>query len=161
MRNLQLDKIFGANSPINPLKEEKNTQVVPSDILDDAPITPRIPSAGLSEQDTIQDIDYVRRTLQFTTERAQQLVDLALANAADGSSPRDIEVAANALNTCAGISEKLLAMHTNVRQISSKNNSDMGTGNTYVNNSQTIVLTSSDLLRQLTEDDEEDTIDVN
>lgn len=162
MSNLQLDKIFGANSPINPLKEEKNTQVVPSDILDDAPITPRIPSAGLSEQDAIQDIDYVRRTLQFTTERAQQLVDLALANAADGSSPRDIEVAANALNTCAGISEKLLAMHNSIKQLSSKSSTDMGTGNTFVNNNKTIVLTSSELLKQLSlEDDNEDTIDVN
>lgn len=159
MSNLQLDKMFGANSQINPLiKDRPSEQVVPSDILDDAPITPRRPTEGLSEQDTIQDIDYARRTLQFSVERSQQLVDLALANAADGSSPRDIEAASTALNTCATLSEKLIDMHYKCAAPNQKN--DMGTGNTFVNNSRTIVLTSSELLKQLSEENEEDVIDV-
>lgn len=156
MANPQLSKMFGAGSPINPLVVEKEkalekSQIVPSDYLDYAPVTPVVNSAGISHQDELQDVDYARRTLLFTIERSQQLVDLALSNAADGSSPRDIEVAANALNTCANLSDKLVDMHNKLS--SNKKQTDMGTGNTFVNNNKTIVLTSSELLRQLTDDD--------
>lgn len=157
--NTQLDNTF--NIKIDQEKIHSNSQVVPSDILDDAPVTPRCPSAGLSEQDEFQDIDYARRTLQFTLERSQQLVDLSLQNAADAASPRDIEVAANALNTCATLAEKLLDIYNKRAQIKQRT-PDLGSGNTFVNNNKTIVLTSSELLKQLSlEDDNEDTIDVN
>lgn len=155
MNNQHLNKLFGTNSPNNINKVYESTQIVQSDILEDAPITPRMPSEGISSQDEIQDIDYARRTLQFTIERSQQLVEMSLANAADGSSPRDIEVASNALNTCANLAEKLVDLHTKI----SSNKSDLGTGNTFVNNNKTIVLTSSELLKQLTEEDS-DAIDV-
>ena len=161
MKKEKLETVFGASkSPFmqqqsgNPFSD--SDQIVPTDILDDAPIVPRHSSA-LSEQDTINDIDYVRRTLQFTTERAQQLVDLALENAADGSAPRDIEVAANALNTCANISEKLITLYQNLKTLSEKPKQDLGTGNTFVNNNKTILVNTSDLLKELS--NEKDILD--
>lgn len=161
MKKEKLETVFGASkSPFmqqqtgNPFSD--SDQIVPTDILDDAPIVPRHSSA-LSEQDTINDIDYVRRTLQFTTERAQQLVDLALENAADGSAPRDIEVAANALNTCANISEKLITLYQNLKTLSEKPKQDLGTGNTFVNNNKTILVSTSDLLKELS--NEKDILD--
>ena len=161
MKKEKLETVFGASkSPFmqqqigNPFSD--SDQIVPTDILDDAPIVPRNSSA-LSEQDTINDIDYVRRTLQFTTERAQQLVDLALENAADGSAPRDIEVAANALNTCANISEKLITLYQNLKTLSEKPKQDLGTGNTFVNNNKTILVSTSDLLKELS--NEKDILD--
>lgn len=150
----KLDSAFGAKS--SPFMQQQvgdpfsdSDQFVPTDVLDDAPIVPKSHSNALTEQDTINDIDYVRRTLQFTTERAQQLVDLALENAADGSSPRDIEVAANALNTCANISEKLVTLYQNLKTLSEKPKQDLGTGNTFVNNNKTILVSTSDLLKEL------------
>lgn len=161
MKKEKLETVFGASkSPFmqqqtgNPFSD--SDQIVPTDILDDAPIVPRH-SSVLSEQDTINDIDYVRRTLQFTTERAQQLVDLALENAADGSAPRDIEVAANALNTCANISEKLITLYQNLKTLSEKPKQDLGTGNTFVNNNKTILVSTSDLLKELS--NEKDILD--
>ena len=161
MKKEKLETVFGA--PKSPFMQQQTSnpfsdsdQIVPTDILDDAPIVPRHSSA-LSEQDTINDIDYVRRTLQFTTERAQQLVDLALENAADGSAPRDIEVAANALNTCANISEKLITLYQNLKTLSEKPKQDLGTGNTFVNNNKTILVSTSDLLKELS--NEKDILD--
>ena len=142
--NTQLVNTF--NIKIDQEKLHNNSQVVPSDILDDAPITPRRPSEGLSEQDTIQDIDYARRTLQFSVERSQQLVDLALANAASAASPRDIEVAANALNTCAGLSEKLVNLYASIKALLEK---EKAANNTVINNNKTLVLSSSELLKVL------------
>lgn len=154
----KLDSAFGAKS--SPFMQQQvgdpfsdSDQVVPTTVLEDAPIVPRNVSRSLTEQDTIVDIDYVRRTLQFTTERAQQLVDLALENAADGSSPRDIEVAANALNTCANISEKLVTLYQNLKTLQERPKQDLGTGNTFVNNNKTILVNTSDLLKELTTKD--------
>ena len=154
----KLDSAFGAKS--SPFMQQQvddpfsdSDQVVPTTVLEDAPIVPRNVSRSLTEQDTIVDIDYVRRTLQFTTERAQQLVDLALENAADGSSPRDIEVAANALNTCASISEKLVTLYQNLKTLQERPKQDLGTGNTFVNNNKTILVNTSDLLKELTTKD--------
>ena len=79
------------------------------------------------------------------------MVDLAIANCADASNPRDIEVAANALNTCASISEKLIKLHNDVKNLTSTPQ-ELGTGNTFVN-ANSVYLTSSDLLKQLTEAD--------
>lgn len=154
MKKEKLETVFGAQK--SPFMQQQTAsefsasdQIVPTNILDDAPIVPRRESMPLSEQDTINDIDYVRRTLQFTTERAQQLVDLALENAADGSAPRDIEVAANALNTCANISEKLITLYQNLKTLTEKPKQDLGTGNTFVNNNKTILVSTSDLLKEL------------
>lgn len=154
MKKEKLEEAFGVKA--SPFMQQQigdpfsdSDQFVPTDVLDDAPIVPKARSNALTEQDTINDIDYVRRTLQFTTERAQQLVDLALENAADGSSPRDIEVAANALNTCANISEKLVTLYQNLKTLSEKPKQDLGTGNTFVNNNKTILVNTSDLLKEL------------
>lgn len=154
MKKEKLEEAFGVKT--SPFMQQQigdpfsdSDQFVPTDVLDDAPIVPKARSNALTEQDTINDIDYVRRTLQFTTERAQQLVDLALENAADGSSPRDIEVAANALNTCANISEKLVTLYQNLKTLSEKPKQDLGTGNTFVNNNKTILVSTSDLLKEL------------
>ena len=158
MKKEKLESVFGI--PKSPFMQQQiggpfadSNQVVPTTNLDDAPIVPRHPGKGLTEEDTLTDIDYVRRTLQFTTERAQQLVDLALENAADGSSPRDIEVAANALNTCASISEKLVTLYQNLKTLSEKPKQDLGTGNTFVNNNKTILVNTSDLLKELSAKD--------
>lgn len=143
MSRIGLDQAFGIDT---------FAQVVPNNDLNEAPVVPR-PAPELTPEDTSTDIDYVRRTLQFTTERAQQLVDLAIANCADASNPRDIEVAANTLNTCASISEKLIKLHNDVKNLTTKPQ-PIGSGNTFVN-ANSVFLTSSDLLKQLTETDEE------
>lgn len=150
MNTKALANVFNINEPSKPIRT--SDQIVPSDTLEDAPIVPRNLSESITPDDELSDIDYARRTLQFSIERSQQLVELALSNAADGSSPRDIEAAANALNTCAALSEKLIDVHT---KIAKKNKPDTGSGNTFVNNNnRTYVLSSSELLDELTKDTE-------
>lgn len=153
MNRPKLESAFGAMSPFSKQVKTQDDlledgQVVDNSNLDDAPIVPRKQAQQLSQQDIVTDIDYTRRTLQFTVERAQQLVDLALANAADASSPRDIEVAANALNTCANVSERLVNLYTSIKNLTEKTNSSSG-NNTVINQNKTVVLSSSDLLKQL------------
>lgn len=153
MNRPKLESAFGAMSPFSKQVKTQDDlledgQVVDNSNLDDAPIVPRKQAQQLSQQDIVTDIDYTRRTLQFTVERAQQLVDLALANAADASSPRDIEVAANALNTCANVSERLVNLYTSIKNLTEKSNSSSG-NNTVINQNKTVVLSSSDLLKQL------------
>lgn len=153
MNRPKLESAFGAMSPFSKQVKTQDDlledgQVVDNSNLDDAPIVPRKQAQQLSQQDIVTDIDYTRRTLQFTVERAQQLVDLALANAADASSPRDIEVAANALNTCANVSERLVNLYASIKNLTEKSNSSSG-NNTVINQNKTVVLSSSDLLKQL------------
>lgn len=153
MNRPKLESAFGAMSPFSKQVKTQDDlledgQVVDNSNLDDAPIVPRKQAQQLSQQDIVTDIDYTRRTLQFTVERAQQLVDLALANAADASSPRDIEVAANALNTCANVSERLVNLYASIKNLTEKSNSGSG-NNTVINQNKTVVLSSSDLLKQL------------
>lgn len=163
MKKDKLDSALGLNTSSPFMKQitphtntySEDEQVVPTDDVDEAAIVPRKSAIPLSEQDVITDIDYVRRTLQFSTERAQQLVDLAIRNAADASNPRDIEVASGALNTCADISEKLLTLYETAKKIQQASQNP-GTGNTFINNNnKTIVLSSSELLKQLTDNEEE------
>lgn len=154
MNRPKLESAFGAMSPFSKQVQTQDDlledgQVVDNSNLDDAPIVPRKQAQQLSQQDIVTDIDYTRRTLQFTVERAQQLVDLALANAADASSPRDIEVAANALNTCANVSERLINLYSSIKNLTEKSNTGTGSGNTVINQNKTVVLSSSDLLKQL------------
>lgn len=166
MNKPTLDSTLGLNStspflkqitPVSRSDSWEDEQVVPNDNLEQAPIVPRKKSVPLTQEDTVTDIDYVRRTLQFSTERAQQLVDLALQNASDAANPRDIEVASTALNTCADISEKLLTMYKTINELKNTPKPDMGTGNTYINNNnKTVVLSSAELLRQLSDDTEQD-----
>lgn len=160
MMNPKISKMFDAAIPV--LKQENNgSQIVPDDYLEEAPIVPKMSSKSPNETDACIDIDYTRRTLQFGIERSQQLVDIALHAAAEASSPRDIEVAAGALNTCANVAEKLIDLQIKYKQLLEKNKIESGTGNTFVNNNnKTIVLTSSELLKQMIENEAED-IDVN
>ena len=114
--------------------------------LEDAPVVPSKNAVPLTKQDTVTDIDYARRVLQFNIEKAQQLVDLAIDNAASAASPRDIEVAANALNTCAGLSEKLVNLYASIKALLEK---EKAANNTVINNNKTLVLSSSELLKAL------------
>lgn len=166
MKKDKLNSALGLNTSSPFMKQitphtqtySEDEQVVPTDDVDEAAIVPRKSAAPLSEQDIITDIDYVRRTLQFSTERAQQLVDLAIRNAGDASNPRDIEVASGALNTCANISEKLLSLYKTTKEIQ-RASVQAGSGNTFINNNnKTIVLSSSELLKQLTDNEEEDDV---
>lgn len=101
-------------------------------------------------QDFVDDINYAFRTQSDLINKSQQLVQLALQNAADEGSARDIEVAANALNTATDNIQKLLSMYEKMQKLTGKQNEPVQqSGTTYVQNQVIYQGTTSKFIKDL------------
>ena len=156
MNKQQLNKLFNSGATNNSNISQNVLDEFEPDFDDNLPapaVVPGVPSAGLNETDLMVDIDFTRRVLTSLAMKSQQLADVALENASDSEHPRNIEVAATAISTAAAVAEKLIDLNKKYKELSSKS-IDTGTGNTFINNNQTINISSADLLRQLEEDED-------
>src|SRR5574344_945775 len=125
MSNPNLNKLFSTSStsasmPVN------NTTMTVDDIddndldLPNAPVCIASEAPMVNKQDLTNDIDYSRRSIHSMIEKSQQLLEIALENASNGSSPRDIEVATGVINSCADAAERLLNIHERLQKLSGK-----------------------------------------
>ena len=78
-------------------------------------------------------------------------LQIALENASNGGTARDIEVASNAITNAAKVVEGLMSLHEKRTKLSGGQQPEMGSGNTFVQNQIVYQGTTSDALKALKE----------
>lgn len=168
----QLNAIFGTSPQVDDEDDDnEDVQDLSSTIIDEddlalsmadadddylpAPVILSTEATPLQTKDVDSDIDYSRRTIQSLVNRSQQLVEIALENAAEGDS-RSVEVAAKSIDTALSAAERLVELHEKLNKLKNGPGKEQGSGNTYIQ-AQTINMTTDELLKKL---EEKDTIDV-
>lgn len=126
------------------------------DLLPAARIIRDTEAAPITQQNLNSDVKYALDTQNDLINQAQRLIQIALENASNGGTARDIEVASNAITNAAKVVEGLMTLHEKRTKLSS-NTQDMGSGNTFVQNQIVYQGTTSDALKAL----RNGTIDVN
>ena len=118
------------------------------DLLPDAPIIRNPESIPITEQSIVADVNYARDTQNDLINQSQKLIQIALENASNGGSARDIEVASNAILNASKVIEGLLTLHEKRTKLSSEE-SNFCSGNTFVQNQIVYQGTTSDAMRAI------------
>jgi len=90
------------------------------------------------------DYDYSRDVLYTSSERLQDILDIAIELAQESSHPRAIEVATNAASSLADIASKMMEHHLKTERLNNPNKEK-----STVNNNLNVKLNTSDLLELL------------
>lgn len=110
----------------------------------------------VTQQNVTSDVKYALDTQNDLINQSQRLIQIALENASNGGTARDIEVASNAITNAAKVIEGLMILHEKRAKIDTPTQ-DMGSGNTFVQNQIVYQGTTTDALKAL----RSGTIDVN
>ena len=155
----KLMNVFGINEELeNTSEEEKKTYEVeiPEEEIDDnydgpsAPVIRNTNASPLTGRDLDIDIDYTIRTQNDLINQSQRAVQIALDNAQNGGTARDIEVLGETINTATNTVEKLIDLHTKIQKLkSTQGDTIQQSGNTYVQNQVVFQGTTADALRTL------------
>lgn len=146
----KLMNIFGIN-------EEKNEIIVPNENDEDiddydgpsAPVMRNTEASPVTSRDLDIDIDYTLRTQNDLINQSQRAVQIALENAENGGTARDIEVLSETINTATNTVEKLLDLHTKIQKLKTIQEEPSQSGNTYVQNQVVFQGTTAEALRRL------------
>ena len=136
-------------------EEDSYTGTLDLDIPDDDGLLPKAPvmrnaqAKPLPPESVDADVDFAIRTQSYIINKGQQLIELALTNAAEDGSARSIEAAAKAIETLGGSVEKLLGVYEKLKNIKGGDSNPMGSGNTFVQNQVVYQGTTSDIIKQL------------
>lgn len=125
---------------------------LPEDDDDDLLPAPRVvkdkQAAPITQQNVTSDVKYALDTQSDLINQAQRLIQIALENASNGGTARDIEVASNAITNAAKVVEGLMVLHEKRAKIDAPT-PEMGSGNTFVQNQIVYQGTTSDALKAL------------
>ena len=120
------------------------------DLLPAAPVIRDTEAAPITQQNVISDVKYALDTQNDLINQAQRLIQIALENASNGGTARDIEVASNSILNAAKVVEGLMALHEKRAKIDAPQ-PEMGSGNTFVQNQIVYQGTTTDALKALRE----------
>ena len=155
--------VFGLNEELSD-KDDDNSTIendetnyelsLPDEEIDDydgpsAPVMRNTEATPVTSKDLDIDVDYALRTQNDLINQSQRAVQIALENAQNGGTARDIEVLSETINTATNSVEKLLDLHTKLQKLKSMQGETMPTGNTYVQNQVVFQGTTADALRSL------------
>lgn len=126
------------------------------DLLPAARVTRDNNALPVTQQNVTSDVRYALDTQNDLINQSQRLIQIALENASNGGTARDIEVASNAITNAAKVIEGLMILHEKRAKIDSPTQ-DIGSGNTFVQNQIVYQGTTTDALKAL----RSGTIDVN
>lgn len=118
------------------------------DLLPAAPVIRNPDAKPITEQSVNADMNYARDTQNDLINQSQRLIQIALENASNGGTARDIEVASNAILNAAKVVEGLLSIHEKRTKLSSEQ-PNVGSGNTFVQNQIVYQGTTSDAMKAL------------
>lgn len=118
------------------------------DLLPAAPVIRNPDAKPITEQSVNADMNYARDTQNDLINQSQRLIQIALENASNGGTARDIEVASNAILNAAKVVEGLLNIHEKRTKLSSEQ-PNVGSGNTFVQNQIVYQGTTSDAMKAL------------
>ena len=159
LNQTKLMNVFGLNEELNDTtdnKEEQPYELMPSpeEDIDDydgptAPVLRNTEATPVTSKDLDVDADYALRTQNDLVNQSQRAVQIALENAQNGGTARDIEVLSETINTATNTVEKLLDLHTKLQKLKSLQGEPISTGNTYVQNQVVFQGTTADALRSL------------
>ena len=93
-------------------------------------------------------MNYARDTQNDLINQSQRLIQIALENASNGGTARDIEVASNAILNAAKVVEGLLNIQEKRTKLSSAQ-PNVGSGNTFVQNQIVYQGTTADAMKAL------------
>lgn len=128
------------------------TLQIPDDDEDDLLPSPRVikdaQAAPITQQNVTSDVKYALDTQSDLINQAQRLIQIALENASNGGTARDIEVASNAIFNASKVVEGLMALHEKRAKIDTPT-LEMGSGNTFVQNQIVYQGTTADALKAL------------
>ena len=102
----------------------------------------------VTQQNVTSDVRYALDTQNDLINQSQRLIQIALENASNGGTARDIEVASNAITNAAKVIEGLMILHEKRAKIDTPTQ-DMGSGNTFVQNQIVYQGTTTDALKAL------------
>ena len=119
------------------------------DLLPAAPIIRDTEAAPITQQNLNSDVKYALDTQNDLINQAQRLIQIALENASNGGTARDIEVASNAITNAAKVVEGLMSLHEKRTKLSGGQQPEMGSGNTFVQNQIVYQGTTSDAMKAL------------
>lgn len=102
----------------------------------------------VTQQNVTSDVRYALDTQNDLINQSQRLIQIALENASNGGTARDIEVASNAITNAAKVIEGLMTLHEKRAKIDTPTQ-DMGSGNTFVQNQIVYQGTTTDALKAL------------
>ena len=119
-----------------------------NDLLPTAPVIRNPDAKPITEQSVNADMNYARDTQNDLINQSQRLIQIALENASNGGTARDIEVASNAILNAAKVVEGLLNIHEKRTKLSSEQ-PNVGSGNTFVQNQIVYQGTTSDAMKAL------------
>ena len=156
--------VFGLNEELSD-KDDDNSTIendetnyelsLPDEEIDDydgpsAPVMRNTEATPVTSKDLDIDVDYALRTQNDLINQSQRAVQIALENAQNGGTARDIEVLSETINTATNSVEKLLDLHTKLQKLKSmQGDTIQNTGNTYVQNQVVFQGTTADALRSL------------
>lgn len=120
------------------------------DLLPAAPIIRNPDAKPITEQSVVADVNYARDAQNDLINQSQRLIQIALENASNGGTARDIEVASNAILNAAKVVEGLLNIHEKRTKLSSEQ-PNVGSGNTFVQNQIVYQGTTSEAMKALRE----------
>jgi hypothetical protein len=102
----------------------------------------------VTQQNVTSDVKYALDTQNDLINQSQRLIQIALENASNGGTARDIEVASNAITNAAKVIEGLMILHEKRAKIDTPTQ-DIGIGNTFVQNQIVYQGTTTDALKAL------------
>ena len=102
----------------------------------------------VTQQNVTSDVRYALDTQNDLINQSQRLIQIALENASNGGTARDIEVASNAITNAAKVIEGLMTLHEKRAKIDTPAQ-EMGSGNTFVQNQIVYQGTTTDALKAL------------
>ena len=120
------------------------------DLLPAAPVIRDTQAAPITQQNVTSDVKYALDTQNDLINQAQRLIQIALENASNGGTARDIEVASNSILNAAKVVEGLMTLHEKRAKIDTPH-PEMGSGNTFVQNQIVYQGTTTDALKALRE----------
>lgn len=133
-------------------EEQSSGFQMPEDDEEDFLPAPRIlrdnKACPITQQNLTSDIKYALDTQNDLINQSQRLIQIALENASNGGTARDIEVASNAITNAAKVIEGLMTLHEKRTKLSS-DTPEVGSGNTFVQNQIVYQGTTADALKAL------------
>lgn len=119
------------------------------DLLPAAPIIRDKEALPITQQNINSDVKYALDTQNDLINQAQRLIQIALENASNGGTARDIEVASNAITNAAKVVEGLMSLHEKRTKLNGGSQPEMGSGNTFVQNQIVYQGTTSEAMKAL------------
>jgi hypothetical protein len=119
------------------------------DLLPAAPVIRDKEALPITQQNINSDVKYALDTQNDLINQAQRLIQIALENASNGGTARDIEVASNAITNAAKVVEGLMSLHEKRTKLNGGSQPEMGSGNTFVQNQIVYQGTTSEAMKAL------------